>query len=267
MVKIEEESAAVNGGAETSRGNEERNGKMAATKAGTSPAATPTTTTVKATVDGANGSKAAKPTPPRLSPKMFISPVLLMGGKRLGIDYKDPAHVMKIRMCFVVAMTTLALAFAFLWVRLVGKKKKLEEDACEVKVKDAKTGESKTEKISLYEHDVREFRKVLTSNIMGGIMVTVLHFSFKVVPPLLLQSIMMPLNLWDGNLVQVHVLGRGEKDDAKFKRPWEEPVQKSPFAAFAEAMSPDAKGKPGQRKAIDAQRPKKDPKKNPKHKK
>ena len=66
-------------------------------------------------------------------------------------------------------MTTLALAFAFLWVRLVGKKKKLEEDACEVKVKDAKTGESKTEKISLYEHDVREFRKVLTSNIMGGI--------------------------------------------------------------------------------------------------
>ena len=112
-----------------------------------------------------------------------------------------------------------------------------------------------------------EFRKVLASNIMGGIMVTVLHFSFKVVPPLLLQSIMMPLNLWDGNLVQVHVLGRGEKDDAKFKRPWEEPVQKSPFAAFAEAMSPDAKGKPGQRKVIDAQRPKKDPKKNPKHKK
>ena len=264
MVKIEEESAAANGGAETSRGNEERNGKMAATKAGTSPAATPTTTTAKATVDGANG---PKPTPPTLSPKMFISPVLLMGGKRLGIDYKDPAHVMKIRMCFVVAMTTLALAFAFLWVRLVGKKKKLEEDACEVKVKDAKTGESKTEKISLYEHDVREFRKVLTSNIMGGIMVTVLHFSFKVVPPLLLQSIMMPLNLWDGNLVQVHVLGRGEKDDAKFKRPWEEPVQKSPFAAFAEAMSPDAKGKPGQRKVIDAQRPKKDPKKNPKHKK
>ena len=79
-------------------------------------------TTAKATVDGANG---PKPAPPTLSPKMFISPVLLMGGKRLGIDYKDPAHVVKIRMCFVVAMTTLALAFAFLWVRLVGKKKKL----------------------------------------------------------------------------------------------------------------------------------------------
>ena len=110
MVKIEEESAAANGGAETSRGNEERNGKMAATKAGTSPAATTATTTAKATVDGANG---PKPTPPTLSPKMFISPVLLMGGKRLGIDYKDPAHVVKIRMCFVVAMTTLALAFAF----------------------------------------------------------------------------------------------------------------------------------------------------------
>jgi len=264
MVTIEEATTPTRADAgDAARGNEERNEKTAATKA-------TTTTTAAAVTKAASGSSAggdAKPTPPTISPKMFISPVLLMGGKRLGIDYKDPTHVMKIRMCFVVATTALALAFAFLWVRIVGKKKKLEEDTCEVKVKDDKTGETKTEKISLYEHDVREFRKVLTSNIMGGIMVTVLHFSFKVVPPLLLQSIMMPLNLWDGNLVQVHVLGRGEKDDAKFKRPWEEPVQKSPFAAFAEAMSPDAKGKPGQRKSIDAQRAKKDPKKNPKHKK
>ena len=269
MVKIEEATTPTTAdAADAARGNEERNEKTAATK--TTTVTKTTTTTTAAAAAAASGSKArgdAKPTPPTISPKMFISPVLLMGGKRLGIDYKDPTHVMKIRMCFVVAMTALALAFAFLWVRIVGKKKKLEEDTCEVKVKDDKTGETKTEKISLYEHDVREFRKVLTSNIMGGIMVTVLHFSFKVVPPLLLQSIMMPLNLWDGNLVQVHVLGRGEKDDAKFKRPWEEPVQKSPFAAFAEAMSPDAKGKSGQRKSIDAQRAKKDPKKNPKHKK
>jgi len=265
MVKIEEATTPTSAdAADAARGNEERNGKTAATKTAT---ATTTAAAVTKTASGSSARGDAKPTPPTISPKMFISPVLLMGGKRLGIDYKDPTHVMKIRMCFVVAMTALALAFAFLWVRIVGKKKKLEEDTCEVKVKDDKTGETKTEKISLYEHDVREFRKVLTSNIMGGIMVTVLHFTFKVVPPLLLQSIMMPLNLWDGNLVQVHVLGRGEKDDAKFKRPWEEPVQKSPFAAFAEAMSPDAKGKPGQRKSIDAQRAKKDPKKNPKHKK
>ena len=82
--------------------------------------------------------------------------------------------------------------------------------------------------------------------------------------PLLLQSIMMPLNLWDGNLWQVHVLSRGEKDNAKLRRPWEEPEQKSPFAAFAEAMSPETKANP---KAIDASQKKaKDAKKNPKHK-
>jgi hypothetical protein len=182
----------------------------------------------------------------------------------MGIDYKDPAHVAKIRMCFVVAMTMLALCFAHLWVTMKKRKKKLEEDTCEVKVKDVQSGETKTEKVTLYEHDVREFRKVLMSNIMGGCMVSMLHFSFKVVPPLLLQSIMMPLNLWDGNLWQVHVLSRGEKDNAKLRRPWEEPEQKSPFAAFAEAMSPETKANP---KAIDASQKKaKDAKKNPKHK-
>jgi len=233
---------------------------------GTKTATTTTTTTTTTTAAGGkrDSTTAPKPTAPTISPKMFISPILLMGGKRMGIDYKDPAHVAKIRMCFVVAMTMLALCFAHLWVTMKKRKKKLEEDTCEVKVKDVQSGETKTEKVTLYEHDVREFRKVLMSNIMGGCMVSMLHFAFKVVPPLLLQSIMMPLNLWDGNLWQVHVLSRGEKDNAKLRRPWEEPEQKSPFAAFAEAMSPETKANP---KAIDASQKKaKDAKKNPKHK-
>lgn len=208
-----------------------------------------------------NAAAAAKPEGPQLKPKMFISPILLMGGKRLGIDYKDPEHIQKIRLCFVCAMTVLALAFAALWTRLASKKKKLEEDQVEVKVKDLATGATKHEKVSLYEHDAREYKKLLQSNLMGAAMVSMLHMYFKVVPPLLLQSIMMPLNLVEGNLFQVHMLGRDERTNAALKRPWEVVEQKSAFAALAEAMSPETK-KP-QPKVTTA---KKDPKKNPKHK-
>jgi hypothetical protein len=217
------------------------------------------TTTTNAT--NANANAAAKPEGPQLKPKMFISPILLMGGKRLGIDYKDPEHIQKIRLCFVCAMTVLALAFAALWTRLASKKKKLEEDQVEVKVKDLATGATKHEKVSLYEHDAREYKKLLQSNLMGAAMVSMLHMYFKVVPPLLLQSIMMPLNLVEGNLFQVHMLGRDERTNAALKRPWEVVEQKSAFAALAEAMSPETK-KP-QPKVTTA---KKDPKKNPKHK-
>lgn len=220
-----------------------------------------TTTPSKSASGGANAA-AATPAAPQLSPKMFISPVLLLGSKRLGIDYKNPEHVMKIRLTFVCSMTLVALALAALWLSITRKKKKLEEDSVEVKVKNAQTGESKTEKVSLYEHDVREFRKVLTSILTGGMMTSGIHLGFKVVPPLLLQSIMMPLNLWDGNLWQVHVLGRSEKKYPALKRPWQEPEQKSPFAALAEAMSPDAKSK----NAAESNRAAKDPKKNPKKK-
>ena len=119
---------------------------------GTKTATTTTTTTTTAATGGKRDSTTApKPTPPTISPKMFISPILLMGGKRMGIDYKDPAHVAKIRMCFVVAMTMLALCFAHLWVTMKKRKKKLEEDTCEVKVKDVQSGETKTEKVTLYE--------------------------------------------------------------------------------------------------------------------
>ena len=259
MAKIEEITARDEGaGATSNEGGKTTNagkGKNAADVNGT----TTTTTTMNATTT--TNADVGKPEGPQLKPKMFISPILLMGGKRLGIDYKDPEHIHKIRLCFVCAMTVLALAFATLWTRLASKKKKLEEDQVEVKVKDLATGATKHEKVSLYEHDVREYKKLLQSNLMGAAMVSMLHMYFKVVPPLLLQSIMMPLNLVEGNLFQVHMFGRDESTNAALKRPWEVVEQKSAFAALAEAMSPETK-KP-QPKVTTA---KKDPKKNPKHK-
>ena len=265
MAKIEEIASTTTttrdeGAAATSAANADGKTTTNAGK-GKSDDSTTTTTTTTTTIPAVTNAAVAKPEGPQLKPKMFISPILLMGGKRLGIDYKDPEHIQKIRLCFACAMTVLALAFAALWTRLASKKKKLEEDQVEVKVKDLATGATKHEKVSLYEHDAREYKKLLQSNLMGAAMVSMLHMYFKVVPPLLLQSIMMPLNLVEGNLFQVHMLGRDERTNAALKRPWEVVEQKSAFAALAEAMSPETK-KP-QPKVTTA---KKDPKKNPKHK-
>jgi len=250
MAKIEEISSSASAGGAVKRAGE---GEKTEASGGTAP---------KRGASGGASEPAATPAAPQLSPKMFISPVLLLRSKRLGIDYKNPEHVMNIRLIFLLSMTAVVLALAALWMSITRKKKKLEEDSVEVKVKNAQTGEVKTEKVSLYEHDVREFRKVLTSFFTGCMMTSGIHAFFKVVPPLLLQSIMMPLNLWDGNLWQAHVLGRSETKYPALKRPWQEPEQKSPFAALAEAMSPDAKGK----NSAESNRAAKDPKKNSKKK-
>ena len=177
------------------------------------------------------------PETPALKMKMFIAPVLLLGGKRLGIDYKDAQTITNIRMCFVTSMTLLIGLFSIVYFRLQAAKKRLEEDKVRVKSKDLATGETKEEEVTLYEHDFREFKKVLSSNLMGAAMVSLMHSYMKVVPPLLLQSIMMPLNLSETQLFQVHVLGRTSATHANLKRPWEPEPVKSPFAAFTEGFN------------------------------
>ena len=177
------------------------------------------------------------PETPALKMKMFIAPVLLLGGKRLGIDYKDAQTITNIRMCFVTSMTLLIGLFSIVYFRLQAAKKRLEEDKVRVKSKDLATGETKEEEVTLYEHDFRELKKVLSSNLMGAAMVSLMHSYMKVVPPLLLQSIMMPLNLSETQLFQVHVLGRTSATHANLKRPWEPEPVKSPFAAFTEGFN------------------------------
>ena len=215
MAKIEDVTASSSGG--------DGGGDASVTKTAT------TTTTTKTTTK--------TPETPALKMKMFIAPVLLLGGKRLGIDYKDVQTITNIRMCFVTSMTLLIGLFTVMYLRLQAAKKTLEEDKVRVKSKDLATGETKEEDVTLYEHDFREFKKVLSSNLMGAAMVSLMHTYMKVVPPLLLQSIMMPLNLSETQVFQVHVLGRTAATRANLQRPWEPEPVKSPFAAFTEGFN------------------------------
>jgi len=197
--------------------------------------------------------KAKAPETPALKMKMFIAPVLLLGGKRLGIDYKDENTIHYIRVAFVTSMTVLIGVFTIMYARLQRAKTRLEAEKVRVKSKDLATGEMKEEDVTHYEHDYREFKKVLSANLMSAAMVSLMHSYMKVVPPLLLQSIMMPLNLGDERLFQVYVLGRTAATHANLKRPWEPEPAKSPFAAFTEGyklVAPEAKPEvaPGQGK-------------------
>ena len=148
MAKIEEMSSS--------------GGDATGTTTGTTTGATTTTTTKAVT---------KAPETPALKMKMFIAPVLLLGGKRLGIDYKDAQTITNIRMCLVTSMTLLIGLFSIVYFRLQAAKKRLEEDKVRVKSKDLATGETKEEEVTLHEHDFRELKKVLSSNLMGAAMV------------------------------------------------------------------------------------------------
>lgn len=179
------------------------------------------------------------PKPPQLKPKMFIAPIVLMGSKRLGIDWNDEETKTKIRMAFTISVTLCYVVIFYMYKQVKRKEKKLSEDTVEVTAKDPyNNGEEKKETLTYFEHDLREVKKAGTSQAFGFLMTSVLHFYFKLNPPIVLQSIMLPLNMMETPAFQVHVLGKDGSSNKKLQRPWMPEEKPNPFADLAKVMSP-----------------------------
>ena len=70
------------------------------------------------------------PKAPQFKPKMFIAPVVLMGSKRLGIDFNDPETLKRIRFAFAVSVTMCYLVIFYKYKQVKLKEKKLSEEKC-----------------------------------------------------------------------------------------------------------------------------------------
>lgn len=161
------------------------------------------------------------PQPPQLKARMFVAPLLLFGGKKLGIDCELPEVLYRVRFAFMLVMAITLSACALMYAMVNRKKKKLSENKIEVRTKDPLAGgKEKVEILTHFEHDVREVGKAFTNQLFGFGVVGAMHIYLKVNPPLLLQTVMMPMNLWEMPVFQVHFLGKDPNSSLNLKRPW-----------------------------------------------
>lgn len=205
------------------------------------PCRSPTATMTDSEEKKKKAAPPAQPEPPKLKPKMFIAPLLLLGSKKLGIDYSDPATLTNVRMAFALAMALCVSSCALMYAIVNRKKKKLTEDKVEVTTKDPMDGgKEKTETLTHFEHDVREVGKAFTNQIFGFGVVGAMHVYMKVNPPLLLQTVMLPMNLIEMPVFQCTLLGR--KAEGKLARPWKPEEKPNPFSEMAKAFNPPEEG-------------------------
>jgi hypothetical protein len=71
---------------------------------------------------------------------------------------------------------------------------------------------------TVYDYDINQLKSLVRAQLMGIGMMGVMHIYFKYTNPLLIQSIIPVKGVFEGNLIQVHLLGKAAIGD--LKRPW-----------------------------------------------
>uniref|UniRef100_H3HB04 Uncharacterized protein n=1 Tax=Phytophthora ramorum TaxID=164328 RepID=H3HB04_PHYRM len=170
--------------------------------------------------------------------RMFIMlPMIFLMGK---IDFENEMILTAARTSFLVCQVTAILVGLYL-KQLIERK----HDTRKIFIPGTKSPFDQSPNYAeltetTYEaHELAKANEFLKQTLIGAGISSVIHFKMGVNHVVLIQSVMMPMNLWDNPLVQAYLLGR------RNGRIWNERLEAdaTPVTASAASSSTDKKEK------------------------
>eukprot|EP00912_Choanoflagellata_sp_UC4_P001392 UC4_evm2s865 len=159
----------------------------------------------------------------------FIPIVVLLVMRN--IDFKERGLIPYVLAVYVIAqLTSLALLY------YVKPTKKDSDEKKKIKIPAVVQFGTEVEpekEVSTYEHDVSAWEKERTKIVMGLCVSGIIFYNYQIVLPLCIQSIMVPIQLWNSPLFQVGYFGKD------IPRPFPAP---DPFGLNAATDSKNSKG-------------------------
>jgi hypothetical protein len=165
---------------------------------------------------------AAAPAPaaaPEFKLTMFLPMIVLMGWSKLGIDTSPGTDaLLYIRIAFYTVAISCALCG--LYIQSLAKASNNLEKITVVTPASMGT-EAKTEEMTVSEYDAKKATELITTTFMPICIISLMHWKWEFVRPLVMQCVMMPNSLLDNQLFKIYILGH--KAEGKLKRPWVKP--------------------------------------------
>jgi len=170
--------------------------------------------------------------------KMFVVPLMMLGINQAGIDINTEENKLKIQIAFASAT-----AFTFLLYLVVALRVWLKGDTAKtLKVSEKQlTGENAGEEIMVEynykDYDLKQIRTKLTTAVMGIAITGGIHYKWGMVHPLLIQSVLQPMNALGDPLAKIWLMGADDSQGAN-KRPFAAEKPPSMFSGLAAAADP-----------------------------
>lgn len=166
---------------------------------------------------------------------MFAVPAVMIFINKAGVDMKDPETQAKVKLAFGISQCLVAMSYLLILFIVRSKKDKRK---LEVEERDPSTGEKAKKTYTYMGYDFKQTVSKLGTMAVGLCVTCGVYWKWGYVQPLLIQSIMQPLNLTSDPLFKIHFLG---SDDSKgdTKRPFK--VDKPPGFGMDMAKTLDPK--------------------------
>jgi len=187
-----------------------------------------------------------------MSMKMFVVPVMMLGLNFSKIDVNSEENKLKIQIAFVTASVFTVLTYAVVTVLALFK----GDTARMVKVSEKQlTGEKAGEEVmaeyTYRDYDLKQVRTKMTSILVAMAITSFIHYKWGTVHPLLIQSVLQPMNALSDPLAKIWLMGADDSKGSN-KRPFAAEKPPSIFSSFAAAADPkkeEEKEKGQERKA------------------
>lgn len=187
-----------------------------------------------------------------LSMKMFVVPVMMLGINFSKIDVNTDENKLRIQIAFACAsvFTVLSyLAVALLAMTKGDTKKTLK--VAEKQLTGDNAGEEVNVEYTFRDYDLKQVKTKLTSILMAMAITGGIHYKWGTVHPLLIQSVLQPMNALSDPLLKIWFMGADDTKGAN-KRPFAVEKPPSLFSSMAAAADPkkaEEKEKGQERKA------------------
>jgi hypothetical protein len=157
-------------------------------------------------------------------PKMQLSQIvplfLVLGMNKLDLtnvdgDYGDLTHHMEAS--YVTAQIVCFIVMYFVWTKVQA----LPEGGSPLKIPEQKSmGQvvKPASEMTVKEYDIEKFKEAIKQAVMQTVILGGIYYKWRYTTPLILQSVMTPLKLYESELVKIHALGRTD-----VKRPFPVP--------------------------------------------
>ncbi|EGG20235.1 hypothetical protein DFA_07356 [Cavenderia fasciculata] len=139
------------------------------------------------------------------------------------VDFTNPTNIQIALVAFGLIQTLCAVCYFIIFQKV---SKKAAGPQIEITTPASFGSQEKVEKMTAKEYDMSQVKKAATQLIMGAGIPLFLFYKFGIAPPLAMNCVFGPQNLYKNKLFKLYILG---EDETKYPRPW---TEENPFASL-----------------------------------